>query len=91
MIKFDQEGIEQSNAFLRHLLTTGVYVVKFRKVDGSERVLKCTLDRSFLPPEPISEGTKRKVNVNVLSVWDIENAGWRSFKIDNIISVEKSS
>jgi hypothetical protein len=35
----------------------------------------------------IKEGAKVKVeNPEVLSVWDLENLGWRSFRLDSIIS-----
>jgi len=80
---------QQYTDFIRSLLLNGVYNVKFRKVDGSERTMKCTLMQSFLPVTPVTEGTKRK-NPDVLCVWDIENNGWRSFKLENVLSIEEN-
>jgi hypothetical protein len=45
--------------------------------------------QSFLPVTPVTEGTKRK-NPDVLCVWDIENNGWRSFKLENVLSIEEN-
>jgi len=66
-------------------------VIKFTKVDGSERTMKCTLNESLiLPlPEPVQEKEKkaRKENENVIRVYDLEKESWRSFRLDSIISV----
>ncbi len=56
--------------------------VVFTKVNGDERIMNCTLHDSVLP-EPITE-TKKKVNPDTISVWDIDNDGWRSFRVDSI-------
>jgi hypothetical protein len=66
-----------------HLMT-----ITFTKVDGTERVMKCTLLAHFLPEEyrnkvplPLVEGDPVPATI---SVWDIEAAGWRSFRIENV-------
>jgi hypothetical protein len=59
------------------------------KVDGSERVMKCTLLKEYIPnaatkgQNVVSEET---TNLN-MSVWDVEAAGWRSFRINSVKSV----
>jgi hypothetical protein len=60
--------------------------VSFTKVDGSKRVMNCTLRESAIPDAPKTEsvGLERKINNNVVSVWDLDNDGWRSFKIDSL-------
>jgi hypothetical protein len=69
---------------LKELLKGNVVEVKFTKVSGEERVMKCTLQESHLP---VSTGeSTRKKNDEVLSVWDIDNSGWRSFRLDSIVS-----
>ena len=60
--------------------------VVFTKVNGEERTMLCTLHESVLP-EPMLSST-RKVNPDTISVWDIDNNGWRSFRIDSIKEVK---
>ena len=70
-------------------LKTGVCTITFKKVDGSERVMKGTLAASMLPEqkdveEIIQEAPPRKENQDVVAVYDVEKEGWRSFRIENI-------
>lgn len=74
---------EQLN--LKKLLNTGVVEVTFTKVNGDKRLMTCTLQSSFLPEEVETEKT-RKQNDEVISVWDTEVNGWRSFRFDSVIS-----
>lgn len=71
--------------FLTNLLRENVVTVVFVKNDGSERVLNCTLKPDLLPEQTASTST-RKTNPDVLSVWDLENSGWRSFRLESIIT-----
>lgn len=74
---------------LRAELKEGVKTITFTKTDGTQRVLKCTLQESVLPQVDASKATTtKKQNDDALAVWDIENAGWRSFRFDSIISVQ---
>lgn len=74
---------------LNELLRNNVVTVTFTKVDGSERVMKCTLLKEYIPnaatkgQNVVSEET---TNLN-MSVWDVEAAGWRSFRINSVKSV----
>ena len=61
--------------------------VVFTKANGEERIMNCTLHDSVLPEQPIRE-IKKKENLEVLSVWDIDANGWRSFRIDSIKEVK---
>ena len=61
--------------------------VVFTKVNGEERTMLCTLHESVLPESSVTESTK-KVNPDTISVWDIDNTGWRSFRIDSIKEVK---
>ena len=67
-------------------LEKGIYNVKFEKVDGSLRDMRCTLLSQYLPVVEETEEPKkvRAVNPNVLSVWDIDKNAWRSFRIDSV-------
>lgn len=74
---------------LNELLRNNVATVTFTKVDGSERVMKCTLLKEYIPnaatkgQNVVSEET---TNLN-MSVWDVEAADWRSFRINSVKSV----
>jgi hypothetical protein len=73
---------------LRKELKEGVKTITFTKTDGTQRVLKCTLQEFVLPQVDATKlVTAKKQNDEALAVWDIENAGWRSFRYDSIISV----
>lgn len=63
-------------------------VVTFTKKDGSERVMKCTLQESVVPAATTTATTVKKVNDQVLAVWDIDKSAWRSFRLDSVKSVE---
>ena len=73
----------KKRAILVEGLKRNVMKVTFTKVNGDERVMRCTLHDSVLPEQPIS-GIKKKENQDVLSVWDLDNSGWRSFRLDSI-------
>ena len=72
---------EQVN--LTELLRTGIVEVKFTKVDGTERVMRCTLQPQYLPESIEKEGVKVR-NPDVQSVWDMDNNSWRSFRFDSV-------
>jgi len=88
------------------LLKENVCVIKFEKVNGEKRTMKCTLLEDMIPeaskvihpaetrypqlseldsaiePHPEKDRT-------VISVYDLENNGWRSFRINFLESIEK--
>jgi hypothetical protein len=74
---------------LKQSLKNGVVTVTFEKSDGTLREMRCTLQSDFLPPQLLQEGvyTPRTPNLDILAVWDIENGGWRSFRMDSIKSI----
>ena len=73
---------------LKETLSNGIVTVTFEKLDGTIREMRCTLQADMLPPMLLQEGAKPRVeNPNVLSVWDIDSHGWRSFRIDSIKSI----
>jgi hypothetical protein len=75
---------------LKQQLQGNVATVVFTKADGTERTMKCTLLAEYLPapegPVLLTESTRQE-NDQVLSVWDIENGGWRSFRLESIKSI----
>lgn len=63
-------------------LKRNVLTVNFTKVNGDERVMNCTLHESMLPES--TGNTEKKENPDVIAVWDIDNNGWRSFRVDSV-------
>lgn len=85
---------EVAQNWLKSLLHTTIVEVKFEKVDGTIRDMKCTLRTDLLPPpeeveenDDSEEKPKRKVSPDVLRVWDLEKEAWRSFRWDKIKSI----
>jgi hypothetical protein len=74
---------------IQNTLRENVATVTFHKVDGSQRVMRCTLKPDLLPATPVKESKQEKqLNLSVLAVYDLEAAGWRSFRIESVTNVE---
>ena len=86
---------------LKKLLTENKCEVTFTKVDGTKRVMNCTLLPEVLNPyieeaeahkeQMLKEGKEvreKPENPNVISVIDLDKNAWRSFKLDSILSVQ---
>lgn len=70
---------------LREILRSDVTEVTFTKKNGEKRVMNCTLRSEFLPD--MSGSQLSKPNDEVVTVWDTDANGWRSFRMDSILSV----
>ena len=82
--------MKSENQKIKDLLHTGPCMVQFTKVDGTKRSMKCTLAGELIPAPTEEKKTDRvkKENPDVLAVWDLEKAGWRSFRFDAILEIE---
>lgn len=73
------------------MLRDSVVTVTFTKVDGTERVMKCTLMSEYVPTTGNSASNQvllqESGNDSNISVWDVESNGWRSFRISSVKSV----
>ena len=73
------------------MLRDSIVTVTFTKVDGSERVMKCTLMSEYVPVAGNSASNQVLLqetgNDNNISVWDVEANGWRSFRVGSVKSV----
>lgn len=74
---------------LKNTLFSNTAVIEFMKADGTIRKMRCTLMEDALPAVNTEQPSKpaRKENLDVLAVWDLENGGWRSFRLDSIKSI----
>lgn len=83
----DTQTLSKSN--ILNMLQNGIVNVKFTKVDGTERVMRCTLAEGIAIPHEKTSDREKKANTNIISVWDVEKESWRSFRYDSIIEVYK--
>lgn len=97
MIKFEKEDLTERRTILGTELKDKVCIVEFTKVDGTLREMPCTLDPTIIPPAPVHETNTdnpvdfpkvKKQNPNTMSVWCVDKLAWRSFRLDNVISVK---
>lgn len=73
--------------WLLELLRQGEIEVTFTKSDDTQRVMLCTLKEGVVVPHQKKTERVKKVNDDVIPVWDIENQAWRSFKLSAVQSV----
>lgn len=71
------------------MLESSIVNVKFTKTDGTVRDMKCTLLKEIAKPHEKKTDREKKINEDVISVWDVEKENWRSFRINSIISIHK--
>ena len=75
---------------LQTQLRDEILEVTFTKVNGDKRVMNCTLMEQIMPTtEEKKDTTDKKVNEDILSVWDIDAKGWRSFRINTVTRVRQ--
>jgi len=76
---------------LKQLLEHNVVTVDFLKLNGDRRVMTCTLRSDIKPPatksDPITQAAVRETAEAVVSVWDVNAQGWRSFRYDRVSAV----
>lgn len=69
-------------------LQSSIVTVTFEKVDGTERVMRCTLLPQYLPEEFKAKAPMlTETTPTTVSVWDVDVSGWRSFRVDNVRNV----
>lgn len=73
-------------------LQSGICEVVFTKVDGTERVIKCTLKTDLLPVREVKEDApvRAKSSTDSISVFETDLQEWRSFKLANLKSIATS-
>jgi hypothetical protein len=77
---------------LQNILSQNVLVVDFTKLNGDKRVMTCTLREDMKPSatkdDTMSQKKVREINrEELVSVWDVNAKGWRSFRYNRINSV----
>lgn len=76
---------EVNREFIVDTLNNCICTVTFEKLDGTERIMKCTRKPEFIPVEFRPKGDKPlKENLEVIAAYDIDSKGWRSFIVENV-------
>lgn len=71
--------------WLDGILHINPVTVTFTKKDGTERVMRCTLQPELLPKVEIKENAKpRKESTTSMRVFDLDKNEWRSFTIKSV-------
>lgn len=88
----EKQEIQEINEELTSALKNFVMKIIFEKKDGTKRTMYATLQDKYLPPLDESKKVQKDKpkNYDFISCWDTEKEGWRSFRIDSIIEVEKT-
>lgn len=72
---------------LKELMRTAVIDFSYRKVNGEIRNARGTLDTKYIDERGgTPNGTGGEPPTDILRYWDTNSDGWRSCKINNIIS-----
>lgn len=78
---------------LEQQLKENIMEVTFNKINGDKRIMSCTLSKNVVPPatkkDPMTQEKIRKINEEVMSVWDTNANGFRSFRMANIVEVKQ--
>ena len=93
LVEIDDRVEPMLHKWLKDILTVTEAKVTFTKVDGTERVMRCTLEANKLPPVVVKEDAKPRKqsdSTKALRVFDVEKGEWRSFTIKNIKRIELS-
>ena len=73
---------------IKDMLTLTSCTVTFTKKDGTERVMKCTLNPDVVTPYEKKTDRIRESNDDILPVWDLEANAWRSITVSKIQTIE---
>lgn len=72
---------------LYEILRNNVATIKFTKVDGNERVMRCTLKDDLLPEAYRGKGTVLTETQNTLRVFDLDLGQWRSIRSESVLQL----
>lgn len=82
----NEEWVDFS-VWLTDMLKTNVITLNFTKKDGTERVMRCTLQPDLLPKVEHKTELKESKPVTqqtAIPVYDLDAGGWRSFTLNTV-------
>ena len=77
----------EGRQWLIDMLKVGPASISFIKSDGTKRVMLCTLQEDVVPVIEKKTDKVKAVSNEVLPVYDLEAKGWRSFRLDSVLTV----
>ena len=83
--------------FLKIIKSEKEVFVKFTKKDGTERIMRCTLDFNTIPKDQKPKGfdaikfLSKIQNSKILSVYDLEKKAWRSIPFERLLVLQTPS
>ena len=82
-------AVTQTRDEIIAMLQAGDVSIDYTKLDGTNRVLDCTLQESVIPVVQSDKdpNAERKVNLNNIVVWDNVAGAWRTVILDRINSI----
>ena len=90
--------MNQTKESMIESLHSGIRKVIFEKVDGSTRIMNCTLKPTILAEETSGGFIKKEIELNeeaknteVIPVWDMDEQAWRSFRVSSVQGFETGS
>jgi hypothetical protein len=90
-MEVNRYATNEGKVWLREKLKSQVMTITFKKKDGTNREMLCTLDPKYLPAIKLDEETDeksvRKQSIDAIAVYDVEVNAWRSFRYDSVIEV----
>lgn len=76
-----------NKAAYNNLLSKGICEVVFRKVDGTTRTMRATLEQDYITDNGLTPtGGGSAGNEQQIRCCDVDKGAWRSFNIDSVIS-----
>ncbi len=86
-----EKEVKLFKKWLKGHIAYGPTTVVFTKKDGTERVMLCTTNPKLVPAVEVKEEVEtkkeRKVNDEVMPVYDLEAKAWKSFRWDSVKQV----
>ncbi len=100
-VKLSENDLKKFKKWLKGHLAFGPVTITFTKKDGTERVMECTTNPELVPADPVKVHQsntdnpidfpkvkkERKVNEDIMPVYDLEAKAWKSFRWDSIKQV----
>jgi hypothetical protein len=89
--KLSEKDFKRFKKWLKGHLKFGPVTVTFEKKDGSLRAMKCTTNPTYIlfkDPTVLESKKEKKVNEDVMPVYDMEADAWRSFRWDSVTQVQ---
>lgn len=89
-MELNEKDFKLFKKWLKSHLSAGPVTVTFTKKDGTERVMKCTTNPTYIlfkEPVLVESKKEKKVNEDVMPVYDMEAGHWKSFRWDSVKQV----